>query len=94
MLAIMDWHSRFVIDFVVSNTLESTVFIETREKKFRKRKAENLQFGSRKSIYGDRMAESVGRKCASKSVWTDEADVLTIYLSKDYGEPSNKKKYI
>ena len=29
LLAIMDWHSRFVIDFVVSNSLESTVFIET-----------------------------------------------------------------
>lgn len=29
LLAIMDWHSRFVIDFEVSNSLESTVFIET-----------------------------------------------------------------
>jgi putative transposase len=29
LLVIMDWHSRFVIDFEVSNTLESTVFVET-----------------------------------------------------------------
>ena len=29
LLAIMDWHSRFVIDFEVSNSLESTVFVET-----------------------------------------------------------------
>ncbi len=29
LLAIMDWHSRYVIDFEVSNSLESTVFIET-----------------------------------------------------------------
>ena len=28
LLAIMDWHSRFVIEFVVSNSLESSVFIE------------------------------------------------------------------
>ena len=29
LLAIMDWHSRFVIDFEVSNSLESIVFVET-----------------------------------------------------------------
>lgn len=29
LLVIMDWHSRFVIDFEVSNSLESTVFVET-----------------------------------------------------------------
>lgn len=29
LLVIMDWHSRYVIDFEVSNSLESTVFIET-----------------------------------------------------------------
>ena len=29
LLAIMDWHSRFVIEFEVSNSLESSVFIET-----------------------------------------------------------------
>lgn len=28
LLVIMDWHSRFVIDFEVSNSLESTVFVE------------------------------------------------------------------
>ena len=28
LLAIMDWHSRFVIEFVVSNSLESSVFVE------------------------------------------------------------------
>jgi len=28
LLAIMDWHSRFVIEFVVSNSLESSVFDE------------------------------------------------------------------
>ena len=29
LLVIMDWHSRYVIDFEVSNTLESAVFVET-----------------------------------------------------------------
>ena len=29
LLVIMDWHSRYVIDFEVSNSLESTVFVET-----------------------------------------------------------------
>ena len=29
LLVIMDWHSRFVIDFEISNSLESTVFVET-----------------------------------------------------------------
>ena len=29
LLAIIDWHSRFVLDFEVSNSLESTVFVET-----------------------------------------------------------------
>ena len=29
LLVIMDWHSRFVIEFEVSNSLESTVFMET-----------------------------------------------------------------
>ena len=29
LLVIMDWHSRYVIDFEVSNTLESSVFVET-----------------------------------------------------------------
>lgn len=28
LLAIMDWHSRFVLEFVVSNSLESSVFVE------------------------------------------------------------------
>ncbi len=38
LLAIMDWHSRFVIDFVVSNTLESSVFIETLKRSLEKGK--------------------------------------------------------
>lgn len=29
LLVIMDWHSRYVIDFEVSNSLESAVFVET-----------------------------------------------------------------
>jgi putative transposase len=29
LLAIMDWHSRFVVEFEVSNSLESSVFVET-----------------------------------------------------------------
>ena len=57
LLAIMDWHSRFVIDFEISNSLESTVFVETRETSFGKREAGNLQFRSRKPIYGNRMRD-------------------------------------
>lgn len=40
LLAIMDWHSRFVIDFEVSNSLESTVFVETLKRALEKSKPE------------------------------------------------------
>ncbi len=36
----MDWHSRFVIDFEVSNSLESTVFVETLKRALEKGKPE------------------------------------------------------
>ena len=38
LLVIMDWHSRFVIDFEVSNSLESTVFVETLKRALEKGK--------------------------------------------------------
>ena len=38
LLAIMDWHSRFVIEFEVSNSLESTVFVETLKRALEKDK--------------------------------------------------------
>lgn len=40
MLAIMDWHSRCVIDFEVSNSMEATVFIETLKRSLEKGKPE------------------------------------------------------
>jgi putative transposase len=40
LLAIMDWHSRFVIDFEISNSLESTVFVETLKRAIEKGKPE------------------------------------------------------
>lgn len=40
LLAIMDWSSRFVIDFEVSNSLESTVFVETLKRALEKGKPE------------------------------------------------------
>jgi putative transposase len=40
LLAIMDWHSRFVIDFEVSTSLESTVFVETLKRALEKGKPE------------------------------------------------------
>jgi putative transposase len=40
LLAIMDWHSRFVIEFVVSNSLESSVFIEALKRAMRRGRPE------------------------------------------------------
>ena len=40
LLAIMDWHSRFVIEFEVSNTLEGAVFTETLKRAMEKGKPE------------------------------------------------------
>ena len=40
LLAIMDWHSRFVIEFEVSNTLEAAVFTETLKRAMEKGKPE------------------------------------------------------
>lgn len=40
LLAIMDWHSRFVIDVEISNSLESTVFVETLKRALEKGKPE------------------------------------------------------
>jgi putative transposase len=40
LLAIMDWHSRFVIEFEVSNTLEAMVFTETLKRAMEKGKPE------------------------------------------------------
>lgn len=38
LLAIMDWHSRFVIEMEVSNSLESAVFVETLKRTLEKGK--------------------------------------------------------
>lgn len=38
LLAIMDWYSRYVIDFVVSNSLESAVFVECLQRALQKGK--------------------------------------------------------
>ncbi len=40
LLVIMDWHSRFVIEFEVSNSLESAVFVETLKRALKKSKPE------------------------------------------------------
>ena len=40
LLVIMDWHSRFVIEMEVSNSLESSVFIETLKRALKKSKPE------------------------------------------------------
>lgn len=40
LLVIMDWHSRYVIDFEVSNSLESTIFVETLKRGLEKGKPE------------------------------------------------------
>jgi len=40
LLVIMDWHSRFVIEFEVSNSLESAVFVETLKRSLTKGKPE------------------------------------------------------
>lgn len=40
LLAIMDWHSRYVIDFEVSNSLESGVFVETLKRALEKSQPE------------------------------------------------------
>jgi putative transposase len=40
LLAIMDWNSRFVIDFEVSNSLDSTVYVETLKRALTKGKPE------------------------------------------------------
>ena len=40
LLAIMDWHSKFVIDVEISNSLESTVFVETLKRALEKGKPE------------------------------------------------------
>ena len=52
LLVIMDWHSRYVIDFEVSNSLESAVFVETLKRAVQTGKPEifnsdqGSQFGS------------------------------------------------
>ena len=40
LLVIMDWHSRFVIEMEVSNSLESSVFVETLKRALKKSKPE------------------------------------------------------
>jgi putative transposase len=40
LLAIMDWHSRYVIDFEVSTTLEAEVYIETLQRALKQGKSE------------------------------------------------------
>lgn len=40
LLAIMDWHSRYVIDFEVSTTLEAEVFVKTLKRALKKGKPE------------------------------------------------------
>lgn len=40
LLAILDWHSRFVIEFEVSNSLESSVYIEALKRALKKGKPE------------------------------------------------------
>jgi putative transposase len=40
LLAIMDWHSRYVIEFEVSNSLESSVFVETLKRSLEKGRPE------------------------------------------------------
>lgn len=40
LLVIMDWHSRFVIEMEVSNSLESSIFVETLKRAMKKSKPE------------------------------------------------------
>ncbi len=40
MLAITDWHSRFVVEFEVSNSLEASVFVEALKRALEKGKPE------------------------------------------------------
>lgn len=66
LLAIMDWHSRFVIEFEVSNSLESSVFIKALKRTMAKGRPGI--FGQ--SIHVGRMAAGApGRRRGDKHGW-------------------------
>ncbi len=70
LLVIMDWHSRFVIEMEVSNSLEASVFVETLKRALKKGKPEifNSDQGSQftaiecaKSFAGEQNPDQYGR---------------------------------
>lgn len=93
LLAIMDWHSRFVIEIEVSNTLEAGVFVETLKRALDKGRPEifNTDQGSQFTALDWLRVLEQNRV---QSVWMDAVVVSIIFLSSVYGGQSNKKKFI
>ena len=94
LLVIMDWHSRFVIEWELSTTLESAVFVETLKRAMEKGTPEIFNSDQGSQFTAIEWLKILQAGEVQISMDGREEDVLTIFSSKDYGAVSNMKKFI
>ena len=94
LVAVIDWYSRFVLAWKLSETMASNFCIEAVKEALYYGKPE-IHNSDQGSQFTDKDYISVLNENGIKiSVWMVEGGVLTTSLPKDFGEQLNTKKYI
>ncbi|WP_394699476.1 IS3 family transposase [uncultured Desulfobacter sp.] len=91
--AVIDWFSRYVLSWRLSNTLENTFCIEVLEEALCLSKPEifNTDQGSQ---YTSLKFLSILKRGRFESAWIQKGERWTTFLLNDYGEPSSMRRFI
>ena len=68
--AIIDWYSRYVLAWRLSNSLDSTFCVEALDEALARRPAGNLQHRPGRAVHQRRLHGAVGSRRAWRSAWT------------------------
>ncbi len=91
LIAIIDWYSRYVINWKVFNTLEIEFCLECLEEALEQEKPSIFNSDQGSHFTSPRFTDILEARTGFRSAWTDEAGVWTTSSSNDCGEASSRK---
>ena len=85
LVAVMDWYSRYVLSWRLSNTLDGAFCLEALDEALQLEPAGDLQQRSREPVHGDGVHVAAGERVALRSAWTAVAGRWTTCSSNGCG---------
>lgn len=94
LIAIIDWYSRRILSWRVSNTLDVNFCTEALEEAIEKYGTPEIFNTDQWSQFTSHVFTSILEKIIFRLVWMGNEDMQIIFLLTDYGELLNKRKCI